>query len=181
MKEVDVSIAYKLLANSPVILISSAFEGKLDVMTNAWNCPLDFNPSKVLCVISSGSSTRKTIEKSGEFIINVPSYEQKGLVLSVGSVHGSEVDKFATYDIHYTLGTVVQAPCIAGSLAYLECKLISEPEFAAKHDVLIAEVLKAYAREDYFDGQRINPSSSYARTLHHIDGAVFNLPGTIIK
>ena len=42
--DVPVEKAYKLLGNGPVVMVSAALDGKFDVMTNAWNCALDFNP-----------------------------------------------------------------------------------------------------------------------------------------
>lgn len=173
MIEVDVNNAYKLISLGSVIMISSSLNGKLNVMANAWNCPLDFSPSKVLVIVGRESTTRHYIDESGEFIINVASSNQKDLVVKVGSSHGSEVDKFKEYDIKYFLGKEVKAPCIEGSLAYLECKVIKEPEYTKKYDVIIAEVVKAYAEESYFNGQSVEIRNDNMRTLHHLEGGEF--------
>jgi flavin reductase (DIM6/NTAB) family NADH-FMN oxidoreductase RutF len=85
MIEVDVNNAYKLISLGSVIMISSSLNGKLNVMANAWNCPLDFSPSKVLVIVGRESTTRHYIDESGEFIINVASSNQKDLVVKVGS------------------------------------------------------------------------------------------------
>lgn len=165
---IDVSIekAYRLIANGSTVMISAAFNDRQNVMTNAWNCPLDFSPSKALFVVGSDSVTRQLFEKSKEFVVNIPCTSQKDIVLSVGTCHGDVVNKFEKFNIEYKLGTIVKAPCIEGCIAHLECKVIDEPELAKKYDIILAEIVHARVKKDCFDGEKLVLDK--ISTLHHI-------------
>ncbi len=115
--DIDLSSAYKLFGSGPVVLVSAQHEGKKAVMTNAWNCPQDFNPTKMLLVIGADSVTRKYAEASGELVISLPTGAQKELICKIGSAHSDVVDKFKDFNIDYEAGEVVKAPKINGCLA----------------------------------------------------------------
>lgn len=178
--DVPVEKAYKLLGNGPLVMVSAAYDNKINVMTNAWNCSLDFNPSKVLLVLSSESITRMYAEQSGSLVINIPSGIQKDLVLKVGSCHGNECDKFEKFSINYRLGNSVTAPLIDGCLAWLECKII--PDLAlSKYDMIACEVIKAQAQDFYFKDNNIVVSSELNQScIHHAGEANFYSMGKIV-
>ena len=61
---VPLSQAYKLLNHGPVTLVSSAHQGRRNVMAASWAMPLDFSPPKVAVVIDKGAYTRGLVEGS---------------------------------------------------------------------------------------------------------------------
>lgn len=69
---VDLPIAHRLLNHGPVTLVTSAHAGARNVMAAAWAMPLDFDPPKVAVVIDANAWTRRLVEGSGEFALNVP-------------------------------------------------------------------------------------------------------------
>ncbi len=178
MKEVSIDVAYRLIGNGPTIMISSQDGDFKNVMSNAWNCPVDLAPSKLLVVIASTATTRKIIEKTGEFIINVPTVLQKDLVVQVGSCHGCDGDKFAKFNIASFDGVKVKAPCLADCLAWLECKVIPEPEMTKKYDIIFAEVVYARVQDDYFDGEKLCVKDDVHTTLHYTSNGEF---GKMVK
>ena len=181
MINVSLDDAYRLVSCGSIVMITTHDgNGNFNAMTCAWNCPLDFNPSKLLLIIGRESKTRQNIEKTGEFIVCIPSTKQKDLALKIGSCHGFDVDKFKEFGIKYSLGEKVKAPFIDGSLAFIECKLIPEPEYTAKYDIILGEVLKATADENYFDGNMINPKNDDYSTLHHLADDKFRILGKTI-
>ena len=72
MVEVPLAKSYLLLNHGPVTLVSSAANGRSNVMAAAWAMPLDFDPAKVLLVVDSQTLTRELIEVSGEFALSIP-------------------------------------------------------------------------------------------------------------
>ena len=171
-------IAYRLISTGPVVMVSTLSKsGVPNVMTNAWNCPLDSNPTKILLVISSGTQTRLNIDETGEFIVNVSCIAQKNLMLKVGSCHGKEHDKFNEFSISHTSGTKVSVPRINGCIAWLECRLIKEPVIAQKYDIIMGEVIYAEALSEAFDGKQLKVSNSSYSTVHHLSAGEFAVFG----
>ncbi|QCB42592.1 hypothetical protein E5673_10430 [Sphingomonas sp. PAMC26645] len=69
---VPVSGARRFLEPGPVILISSLHDGGANIMTAGWHQILEFTPSLVSCLISSGNHSFEMIRESRECVINVP-------------------------------------------------------------------------------------------------------------
>jgi len=173
--------AYKLINHGPTTLITSAFEGQRNVMAAAWVMGLDYDPPKVAAVIAAGTFTRPLVEKSGEFVINVPTAAMAAAVYAAGSVSGEDEDKFAAYEFETSPASIVSAPFIEGCAAWLECRLIPEPDIQTKYDLFIADVVAAWADPDSFvDGVWQFPDDD-KRTIHHLSGGVFLKSGDRLK
>ena len=106
--------------------VSSAHDGRCNVMAASWAMPLDFDPPKVAVVVDARSFTRELIEGSGEFVLSIPTKAIADKVLAVGSQSGREMDKFAAYSVGTSPATKVQAPLIDGCVAWLECRVVPE-------------------------------------------------------
>lgn len=87
--------SYLLLNHGPAVLVSSAHDGRRNLMAAAWAMPLDFDPPKVAVVIDKATLTRELVEASGEFVLDVPSRQQAAITLAVGTQSGRETDKFS--------------------------------------------------------------------------------------
>lgn len=179
---VDLPQAYRLLNHGPVTLVSSAHGGRQNVMAAAWAMPLDFDPPKLAVVIDANTFTRKLIEASGEFALNVPCRAIASQVLKAGSASGKDVDKF----VHTGLGSfpaqVIGAPLIEGCVAWLECRVLPRPDNQQRHDLFLAEVVAAQAdARVYRDGHWQFGDDASLRTLHYFGGGTFALTGESIE
>jgi flavin reductase (DIM6/NTAB) family NADH-FMN oxidoreductase RutF len=173
---VDLPKAYRLINHGPTVLVSSAHAGKQNVMAAAWNMGLDFEPAKVCVVIDKSTLTRTLIEQSGEFVLSVPSRAIAKQTLQVGGLSGRETDKFEKFNVSTYPGQKMAAPLIAGSVAWLECQLISEPHNQTRYDLFIGEVIAAHADSRVFrDGhwQYTDETDPNLQTLHYIAGSTF--------
>jgi flavin reductase (DIM6/NTAB) family NADH-FMN oxidoreductase RutF len=193
MVNVDLAKAYRLLNHGPTILVTSSHNGKRNIMTAAWNVPLDFDPPKVIVVIDKNTYTRELIEASGTFAINVPCVAQIDTVQKVGSSSGRDLkdtDKFAEYGLETFPAKEITAPLLKGCVAWLECKIIPEPHNQSTYDLFIAEVVAAYADERvfsqnetgqfrwHFDGYD-QETYDKLRTIHHVAGGSFFATGEV--
>lgn len=171
---VDLAKSYRLLNHGPTVLVSSAHAGEQNVMAAAWAMPLDFDPPKVLVVVDKATHTRELMEASGEFVLNIPCRAQAEQVLTAGSCSGKEVDKFAVSGLTALPGETVAAPHVDGCIAYLECRIISEPHNQQRYDLFIGEVLAARADPDiWHDGHWNFDGQDAKRSLHYIAGGNF--------
>ena len=179
---VEPAKAYRLINHGPTVLVTSAHAGRRNVMAAAWNMPLDFSPPKAAVVIDSQTCTRALVEASGELALCVPTCDQIGAVLSAGTLSGrDESDKFAAAGLSVFDASVVGAPLVAGCVAWLECRLLPEPDMAARYDLFLLEVVAAWADARVFDEGRWRDVPMAQRTLHHVAGGAFFTMGEAVQ
>lgn len=188
LNNVSLDKAYRLLNHGPTVLVSTQRGNQRNVMAAAWNMPLDFQPPKIAIVIDKKTYTRELIEASGSFVINVPCRAQAAMVVQVGSSSGRELlgkdadNKFAAFDLPTLPATKIDAPLLAGCVAWLECKLIAEPHIQNTYDLFLAEVVAAHADNRVFtDGHWHFEGHDNLRTIHHIAGGNFMAIGEAFK
>ena len=174
---VELPKAYRLLNHGPTILVTSAHAGKRNVMAAAWNTGLDFTPAKVVVVIDKNTWTRKLIDASGVFALNVPSRAQAQATLDVGSVSGRDIvggDKFSRFGLETFPGTEIGVPLLEGCVAWLECKVIPERHIEETYDLFIGEVVAAWADSRVFsEGHWHFTEDESLRTIHYVAGGHF--------
>jgi flavin reductase (DIM6/NTAB) family NADH-FMN oxidoreductase RutF len=176
LSPVELAKSYRLINHGPTVLVSSAHQGKANVMAAAWNMGLDFAPAKVCVVIDKKTLTRQFVEGSGEFVLNVPARQIARETLQVGSRSGREIDKFEHFNVGAFAADKVAAPLIAGCVAWLECKLIAEPHNQNTYDLFIGEVVAAHADSRVFQNGHWTYSDAtdeQLQTLHYIAGNHF--------
>ncbi|WP_036167309.1 flavin reductase family protein [Massilia sp. 9096] len=170
---VDLAKSYRLLNHGPTVMVSSAAGGRINVMSAAWSMPLDFAPPKVAVVIDKSTFTRELVEASGEFVLNVPTRALARMTLDVGGASGREVDKFAAFGVGHVPGSVVKAPLIEGCVAWLECRLIPEPQIQQAYDLFLGEVVAAWADPGAFEDGHWKPEQGGQRSIHYVAGGHF--------
>jgi flavin reductase (DIM6/NTAB) family NADH-FMN oxidoreductase RutF len=171
---VPLAKAYRLLNHGPTVLVSSAHNGRRNVMAAAWSMPLDFDPPKVAVVIDKTTLTRELVEASGEFVLNVPSRELAALTLAFGTQSGRDVDKFSLAGAAAMAAAAVGAPLVAGCLAWLECRVIAEPHTQQAYDLFLGEVVAAWADPAAYSDGRWHFPDEQRRSIHYLsDGSFF--------
>lgn len=174
--------AYRLLNHGPVTLVTSAHEGKQNVMAAAWAMPLDFDPPKVAVVIDANTFTRGLIEASGEFALNIPCRAIADNVLKAGSASGKDVDKFVHAGLTHFPAQIIGAPLVEGCVVWLECRVLPRPDNQQRHDLFLGEVVAAQADDRVFkDGRWQFGDNDDLRTLHYYGGGSFALTGNTIE
>lgn len=173
LQPVELAKSYLLLNHGPVVLVSSAFHGRRNVMAASWVMALDFDPPKVAAVIDSRSFTRELIDASGEFALNLPCRRIADKVLAAGSISGREGDKFAHTGLATFPARQLGAPLVRGCVAWLECRVIEEKHNQQRYDLFIAEVVAAWADPAVFSEGRWHFPDSARRTIHYQAGGSF--------
>jgi flavin reductase (DIM6/NTAB) family NADH-FMN oxidoreductase RutF len=169
--------AYKLINHGPTTLITSATGGRRNVMAAAWVMALDFDPARLVAVIAADTFTRRLVEASGQFVVNVPTVAMARLVYAAGQVSGDEEDKFATLALATSPASTVEAPLIEGCAAWLECRVIPEPGMQERYDLFVADVVAAWADSESFVNGVWQFQSDDKRTIHHLSDGVFLASG----
>lgn len=169
-KDFPVSQVRRFLEPGPIVLVSSRWKGRTNIMTMGWHTVMEFTPSLVGCVISSGNHSHHMIRGSGECVINLPTAGLTDTVVKIGNTSGAEIDKFSEFGLTPGEGEVVGAPLIRECHACFECRLYDDA-LVDKYDFFIFEVVKAHAA--------LTPK--YPETLHYTGDGVFMLSGKTIS
>jgi flavin reductase (DIM6/NTAB) family NADH-FMN oxidoreductase RutF len=173
--------AYKLINHGPTTLITTASGERRNVMTAAWVMAIDFEPARVVAVIAADTFTRELVEASGEFAVNVPTARMLDAVYAAGKASGEDADKFATLGLTASPASMVGAPLLEGCAAWLECRVVPEPQMQERYDLFVADVVAAWADDASFVDDAWRFPGDEDRTLHHISGGVFVTSGQIVK
>lgn len=183
IKPVELAKAYRLLNHGPTVLVSASHGGVDNVMSAAWSCALDFAPPKVTLVLDKATATRALVEKSGYFVLQVPNVGQLQLTYEVGHVSANDTpDKLAKAGVELFRVEGYDVPLVAGSSAWLICKVLPEPRNEQVYDLFIGEVVAAYADERVFsDGHwHFETADPSLRSLHYIAGGNFYAIGEAV-
>ena len=165
-----VSKVRRYLEPGPIVLVSSHWQGKHNIMTLGWHTVLEFNPSLVGCMISCGNHSFSMIRKSRECVINLPTTALTDTVVRIGNTTGAKIDKFAIFGLTAAQAHSVEAPLIAECHASFECRLFDDA-LVNKYNFFIFEVVKAHAAA----------RPKHPETLHYTGDGVFIVSGKTIS
>lgn len=157
------------LEPGPIVLISSCWQGKNNIMTQGWHTILEFSPSLVGCMISGGNLSFERIRQSGECVINLPDAQMVDIVAGIGNCSGDRIDKFAKFGLTAEKSEQVSAPSIAECYGNFECRLYDDAMIDT-YNFFIFEVVAA----------RVKPQPTWPQTLHYSGGGIFRTDGDII-
>jgi flavin reductase (DIM6/NTAB) family NADH-FMN oxidoreductase RutF len=153
----------RYLEPGPIVLVSSRWRGKANIMTMGWHTVMEFTPSLVGCVIAGGNHSFEMIRRSGECVINLPTTALTDTVIRIGNVSGAAVDKFCEFGLS---ADTVGAPLIRECHANFECRL-HDDALVDKYNFFIFEVVKAHVAR----------APKHPETLHYTGDGVFVVSG----
>lgn len=122
MIELLLSKAFQLLEPGPVVLVTTAHQGKANIMTMSWHMVMDFTPT-IGCIIGPWDYSFTALRTTNECVIAIPTVDIATKVVEIGNCSGAEMDKFNTFDLTPLPAEKVKAPLIAECLANLECRV----------------------------------------------------------
>ncbi|RON23555.1 MULTISPECIES: flavin reductase family protein [Pseudomonas] len=168
--------AYRLINHGPTVLVSARHGGVDNVMAAAWACALDYAPPKLTVVLDKSAKTRELVEKSGRFVIQIPTVAQLKLTHELGTHSlASEPDKLTRAGAELFEIDEYDQPFVTGCSAWLACKLITEPHNQQTYDLFIGEIVGAWSdtrvfKNGHWQFEKADPT---LRSLHYIAGGNF--------
>lgn len=168
-KDFPVSNVRRFLEPGPIVLVSSAWKDKTNIMTMGWHMIMEFEPSLIGCYIWSENASRNMIQKSKECVINIPTVDIAATVVKIGNCSGRDVNKFETFNLTPVPGKKVEAPLIKECYANFECKLV-DSSLIKKYSLFVFEVVKAH----------VAVSPKFPKTIHYRGDGLFMVAGPTI-
>lgn len=176
--EVSPQSSTRLLSSGNVILVTSAYKDKKNIVTLAWKTPLSHKPPLAGICIAKTHFSSELIEKSQEFIINVPDLNLLEKVVFCGKVSGRDTDKFQEAKLTpIKAKRLIKTPLIAECIGNLECSLIDVREFG-DHKLFVAEIIYAQAEEELFSETW---NAGKVKLLYHLGGKFFTTSEKMIE
>src|SRR6185437_14346831 len=90
-RDFPVAKVRRFLEPGPIVLISSSWKGRDNIMTLGWHAVMETEPSLVGCYLWDVDFSRELIAKSGECVINLPTVEMAETVVQIGNCSGRDV------------------------------------------------------------------------------------------
>jgi flavin reductase (DIM6/NTAB) family NADH-FMN oxidoreductase RutF len=157
----------RFLEPGPIVLVSSAWQSQTNIMTMGWHMVMEFTPSLVSCMISSGNHSFEMIRRSRQCVINLPTADLAATVVKIGNSSGRDIDKFAEFGLTAQPASEVRAPLIEECYANFECRLVDAGQ-VKKYNVFIFEVVKAH----------VATSPKTPKTIHYRGDGEFMISGS---
>jgi flavin reductase (DIM6/NTAB) family NADH-FMN oxidoreductase RutF len=170
MRNLPLSMVYRLIEPGPVVLLVTARSGRANLMTMSWHMMVEFEPPRIACVVSDGNFSFKALRATGECVIAIPSALLARKVVAIGNCHGDAVDKFSRFALTPVAAAKVRPPLVKECLANLECRVIDK-SLVKKYGIFLLEVVKAWR----------DPRQTAAKMFHHRGYGEFAIDGRIVQ
>lgn len=164
------SKVYGLLEPGPVVLVTTARDGRSNIMAMSWHMMLEFEPPLVGCVICNANYSFDLLERTGECGINISSVEIADKVVGCGNTSGLKIDKFEKFGLTPRTAQRIEAPLIEECFANLEC-IVVDTCMVVKYGLFVLEVIKAW----------VDPAVKDPRTIHHLGKGRFMFAGEMVN
>ncbi|MGE0217495.1 flavin reductase family protein [Mycolicibacterium sp.] len=191
--EIDVAslepeLAYKLLISAvqprPIAWVSTvAADGCANLAPFSFFTVASRSPATVLFSVGPrvGGGVKDTLTNlrgTGDFVVNIASFEHSAAVATSGLAVDPDVDEVALAGLTAVPSTLVRSPRIAEAQLALECRLYDEIQIGTDVAVL-GTVLVAHAGPGVFN-ERMRVDNDVLRPLGRLAGPWFTGPLTAI-
>lgn len=166
MKKMPLHRAFQLIEPGPVVLVTTAFGGRKNIMTISWHMVMDFTP-RIALVTGPWNYSFTALSATRECVIAIPAVDLSATVVRIGACSGADTDKFKKFALTPVKARSVKAPLIAECLANIECRVI---DHIKKHDIFVLDVVYAW----------IDAGRKERRTFHANGDGTFVVDGKTI-
>lgn len=161
---------YQLLEPGPVLLVTTAYRKRTDVMALSWQTMVDFDPPLLALVVSDKNESFEMLQKSRECVLNIPTAPLLKKVVQCGTNSMRDIpDKFTRFGLTPKPASSVKAPHIEECYANIECKVI-DSHLAQRYNMFILKVSKAW----------VDPAIKQPTIIHHCGRGRFRIAGRTI-
>jgi flavin reductase (DIM6/NTAB) family NADH-FMN oxidoreductase RutF len=148
-RNLDELDARRLLTGGPVLLVSSSYRGRHNVLPVAYATVLSLVPPMVGIVLHPSRFSYDIIKKTEEFAINIPTRELLHHTQYLGSLTGSDFDKLELTQLPNFRARKLDTVLLEGCVGWIECSLDTTIEFG-DHFLFVGRVVAVQADDEAF-------------------------------
>jgi flavin reductase (DIM6/NTAB) family NADH-FMN oxidoreductase RutF len=187
MREYPLSKVFQLLEPGPTVLVTTAHEGRANVMTMTWHMMMEFEPPLLACVLSEANWSFAALTATRQCVIAIPPASLASTVVDIGNCSGDLVDKFSAFGLTVLAASQVGAPLLGDCFANLECR-VADDVLADKYNLFVLEVVQAWYDPCWPGLISDDPDRVLPQMIHHngdgtfrVDGETLNLKKRMVK
>lgn len=173
------AFASRILLGGPVVLVTTTWRGKQNVMPLAWHSPLSSDPPLVGIAIEQSRHTAEMISHAEEFALNVPMRPLLHHVQYLGAMTGEEIDKLDATQMETFAPTHISAPLLHGCAAWVECE-VQEVLPLGDHVLFVGLVVATRVDPASFDDRWLFGDEE-TRPLHFLGGNAYSSLDRLIE
>lgn len=170
MRDLSLAEVYRLLEPGPVVLLTTACNGRANIMTMSWHMMVDFQPPLVACIVSNSNHSFAALMATKECVIAIPGRRLARKVIAIGNCSGRDTNKFEKFRLTPAPAERVAPPLVKECFANLECKVV-DLGLVEPYNLFILQVCKAWT----------DPAQKQPKTIHHRGFGSFAVDGDIIN
>ena len=121
--------------------ITTQAEGDENAMVANWVTQVSFEPRQVALGLQKTCYTRRLIEKSAVFSVNIFRKEDQEALKPFTKGRAKNPDKMK--EAKFEQAPVTHCPVLEGSAAFLECQVVRIIDTGGDHEIVVAEVVGA--------------------------------------
>lgn len=145
MKQLEISKIFTLIEPGPVTLITTADQGKPNIMALSWSIVLEYD-GRLAIMTGPWNYSYLALMKTEECVVHIPGVELIEKVIGVGTTSGEDTDKFDRFGLTAFESKHVAPPSIKECMAGIECKVI---DHITKYDLIVLQAVGAWAVPGY--------------------------------
>lgn len=165
-RNLDELDARRLLTGGPVLLVTSSYRGRHNVLPVAYAMPLSVRPPLVGIALHPSRHSFDIIKKTDEFAINIPSRALLHHVQYLGSLSGAEFDKLELTKLPTFRARRVGTVLLEGCVGWIECALEDTIELG-DHFLFVGRVVAVAADDEAFSDHWLLLDDD-AKPLHYL-------------
>jgi len=170
LDEVD---ARRLLTGGPVLLVSSSYRGRHNVMPVAYAMPLSLVPPVIGIAVHPSRHTFDVIKKRNEFAISIPGRELLHHIQYLGSLSGEDFDKLELTKLPTFRARKLDTVLVEGCVGWIECALKDTIDMG-DHFLVIGDVVAVQADDDAFNDHWLLTDNDQ-KPLHYLGGNHYSM------
>jgi flavin reductase (DIM6/NTAB) family NADH-FMN oxidoreductase RutF len=167
-----------LISPKPVVLVTCADErGRPNIITIAAVAGASHEPPMFVISVREDRYSYQLIDKTREYVINVPTVDMVEQVIFCGRLSGRNVDKFKEAKLTPSPAKVVKPPLIAECPINIECKVVAAIK-PGTHMLYVGQVVATHVEEGAFDGTKLDLRRFQTLTWNQVE---YLRPGEVIR
>jgi len=168
---------YHLINHGNCVLITSGTKLKPNVTPIAWITPVNDDPPLLAISVADSHYISELINKTKQFVLNIPNIELLEAIKITGSVTGKTIDKFYKADLTAVSCKKIDTVYIKECIGHIECRLYKLHRYDGV-TIFIGKVVHAEIESNFYNGYIIPEK---AKTIHHIGNNKFMVSTRCIK
>ena len=142
---------FTVLFPCPVVLVTCVDStGEPNIITLAWAGTVCSEPPMIGLGIRPSRYSHSLIERSKEFVVNIPAAKILKETDYCGVTSGKDIDKFSETKLTREQAYTVKSPLIRECPVNMECILKNKVTLGA-HDLFIGEIVQVHIDQDILD------------------------------